>query len=98
TWLPLKLALHAAGFTMRGFAYDWRRDLSESAAAFSRELAECPEGEISVVGHSMGGLVAHAALASDAGDRVRMLVTLGTPHGGSFAPVQAVRGVYPLVR
>lgn len=98
TWLPLKLALHAAGFTMRGFAYDWRRDLSESAAAFARELAECPEGEISVVGHSMGGLVAHAALASDAGDRVRMLVTLGTPHGGSFAPVQAVRGVYPLVR
>jgi hypothetical protein len=29
---------------------------------------------------------------------VRRLITLGTPHGGSFAPVQAVRGVYPLVR
>ncbi len=98
TWLPLKLALHAAGFTVRGFAYDWRRDLAESAAAFARELADCPEGEISVIGHSMGGLVARAALASPAADRVRALVTLGTPHGGSFAPVQAVRGVYPLVR
>jgi pimeloyl-ACP methyl ester carboxylesterase len=98
TWLPLKLALHAAGFTMRSFAYDWRRDLAEAAAALARELAECPEGEISVIGHSMGGLVAHAALASTGGDRVRMLLTLGTPHGGSFAPVQAVRGVYPLVR
>ncbi len=98
TWLPLKLALHAAGFTVRSFAYDWRRDLAEAATAFARELAECAASEVSVVAHSMGGLVARAALASGAGDRVRMLLTLGTPHGGSFAPVQAVRGVYPLVR
>ena len=26
------------------------------------------------------------------------LITLGTPHGGSYAPLQALRGVYPLVR
>jgi hypothetical protein len=29
---------------------------------------------------------------------VRRLITLGTPHGGSFAPVQALRGTYPVVR
>jgi hypothetical protein len=29
---------------------------------------------------------------------VRRVVTLGTPHGGSVAPVQAIRGSYPLVR
>jgi hypothetical protein len=37
-------------------------------------------------------------MRTEAGQRVRQLVTLGVPHGGSFAPVQAVRGSYPLVR
>jgi pimeloyl-ACP methyl ester carboxylesterase len=98
TWLPLKLALNAAGYTVRCFLYDWRRDLAEASAAFTTQLAACRAGEIHVVGHSMGGLVARSVLATPAGGRVRNLVTLGTPHGGSFAPVQAVRGVYPLVR
>src|SRR5262249_34171560 len=54
--------------------------------------------EISIVAHSMGGLLARFALRGAAGARVRKLVTLGTPHGGSVAPVQAMRGSYPLVR
>lgn len=98
TYLPLKLALKIAGFTVRCLPYDWRRDLAEAAAALARAIGECRAREISIVGHSMGGLVGRAVLASDAGRRVRRLVTLGTPHRGSFAPVQAVRGVYPLVR
>lgn len=45
--------------------------------------------EIALVGHSMGGLVAHSGLAQAVGDapwveRVRTVVTLGTPHGGSM--------------
>lgn len=98
TWLPLKLALAAAGYTVKCFVYDWRRDLAEAAAAMAAEVAACNARQVDVVGHSMGGLVARAVLHSPAGARIRRLVTLGTPHGGSFAPVQAVRGVYPLVR
>lgn len=98
TWLPLKLALTAAGYSLRCFVYDWRRDLAEASAAFVKELAACTAREISVIGHSMGGLIARVALRDAAGRRVHKLITLGTPHGGSFAPVQAVRGVYPLVR
>lgn len=98
SWLPLKLALAAAGYTLRCFPYDWRCDLTETATAFAQELAGTEAREIHVIGHSMGGLIARAALRSAAGARVRRLITLGTPHGGSFAPVQAVRGVYPLVR
>ncbi len=45
----------------------------------------------------MGGLLARVALRTEAGRRVRHW-SLGVPHGGSFAPVQAVRGSYPLVR
>ena len=97
-YLPLKLALQAAGFTVRCFAHDWRRDIADTGLVFSRVLAACTARNISVVAHSMGGLIARIALQAPAGDRVRRLITMGTPHAGSWAPVQAVRGVYPLVR
>jgi pimeloyl-ACP methyl ester carboxylesterase len=97
-YLPLKLALQAAGYTVRCFAYDWRRDISESGAVLARQLAAEPARDLSVIGHSMGGLVARIALRSVIDTRIQRLITLGTPHGGSYAPVLSVRGVYPLVR
>ncbi|MEO6081308.1 MAG: hypothetical protein ABIQ86_16285 [Steroidobacteraceae bacterium] len=97
-YLPLKLALEAAGYTVRCFDYDWRRDISESGALLARQLAAEPARELSVIGHSLGGLVARIAMRSTSGQRMQRLITLGAPHGGSYAPVQAVRGVYPLVR
>jgi pimeloyl-ACP methyl ester carboxylesterase len=98
TYLPLKFALEAAGFTVRCFDYDWRRDIAELGVEFSRRLGLEQAAHISVIGHSMGGLVARAAMRNEAGARIERLITLGTPHGGSYAPVQALRGVYPLVR
>jgi hypothetical protein len=97
-YLPLKLRLAAAGYTVRCFDYDWRRDIAESGAVLARRLATEPARDLSVIGHSMGGLIARIALRSTTGPRIQRLITLGTPHGGSYAPVQAVRGVYPLVR
>jgi pimeloyl-ACP methyl ester carboxylesterase len=49
-----------------------------------------------LVAHSMGGLVSRAALARDT--RVERVVLLGTPNFGSFAPLQALRGTYAVVR
>jgi pimeloyl-ACP methyl ester carboxylesterase len=98
TYLPLKFALEAAGFTVRCFDHDWRRDIGELGLELSRRIAIEPARHVSVIGHSMGGLVARAALRTEAGSRIERLITLGTPHGGSYAPVQALRGVYPLIR
>src|SRR5690606_25776157 len=98
TWLPLKLALNIAGYTVHCLAYDWRRDLAETTIALAQAIEGCTARQISIVGHSMGGLVGRALLQQPAGARVQHLITLGTPRRGSFAPVQAVRGVYPLVR
>src|SRR5690606_6039952 len=98
TWLPLKLALNIAGYTVHCLTYDWRRDLADAVDALAAALEGCAARHISVVGHSMGGLVASAVLRTRPGERVERVITLGTPHRGSFAPVQAVRGVYPLVR
>jgi pimeloyl-ACP methyl ester carboxylesterase len=98
TFLPLKFALETAGFTVRCFDHDWRRDIADLGVELSRRIAIEPARHISLVGHSMGGLIARAALRTDAGSRIERLITLGTPHGGSYAPVQALRGVYPLIR
>ncbi|MEO8307574.1 MAG: hypothetical protein ABI616_05995 [Pseudomonadota bacterium] len=101
-YLALKFALQIAGYTVRFFDYDWRRDLQELgtqlAARIESQDTAHPHMTISLVGHSMGGLVGRAALLAAEGAKVHRLVTLGAPHDGSFAPVQALRGVYPLVR
>jgi pimeloyl-ACP methyl ester carboxylesterase len=39
--------------------------------------------DVALVCHSMGGLVARAYLRRNGGERVRRLVTIGTPHHGS---------------
>ena len=97
-YLPLKFALQAAGYTVRCFAYDWRLNIADLGAALAARLVAETAREISIVAHSMGGLLARVALRSESCRRVRRLITIGTPHEGSFAPVQAVRGSYPLVR
>lgn len=62
-WLE---TLRRSGRPWRAFAYDWRRDNAESATAFKafveqvrREFGDAP---VDIVAHSMGGLIALAAL------------------------------------
>jgi hypothetical protein len=45
----------------------------------------------------MGGLLARAALRAPLA-QVTRVITLATPHLGTLAPVQALRGTYPTVR
>jgi pimeloyl-ACP methyl ester carboxylesterase len=98
TYLKLTLSLRKAGFDTVLVGYDWRQEV----AAVGRELAERVAAEgvdnIALVGHSMGGLVARAALAQPGGKHVSQLVMLGTPNHGSVGAVQALRGTYSVVR
>ncbi|RYG87976.1 alpha/beta fold hydrolase, partial [bacterium] len=95
--LRLKLALAAEGFVVRTFAYDWRRGVLELGRRLAARLAADGSPRCAIVGHSMGGLVARAALLH-AGERIDRIVTVGTPHAGSFATLQALRGVHGTVR
>ncbi|MFC9947432.1 esterase/lipase family protein [Streptomyces pratensis] len=53
--------------------------------------------EVDIVGHSLGGLIARYYVQRLGGDRrVRTLVTLGTPHGGTAAA--SLAGAHPIVR
>jgi hypothetical protein len=97
--LKLKLSLRIAGFDARMHPYDWRRSVGELAAALNERIdAEAGDAPVMLVGHSMGGVVARLALARQHRPRVTRVVQLGAPNHGSYAPVLALRGVYPTVR
>lgn len=96
-YLKLKLSLQAAGFRVKLYPYDWRRSVPELGRKLAEELLHETAGEIMLVAHSMGGLLARAALQVGSSNVTR-LVQLGSPNHGSFALVQALRGCYPTVR
>ena len=98
SYLALQLRLRAGGFNVVMHDYDWRQSLEELATAFAARLRADAAPGILIVAHSMGGLIARHAMQDPALVRVRRLITLGTPHRGSFGAVQAIRGTYPVVR
>lgn len=90
-YLRLKLRLLRAGYDVDFHPFDWRLGLDELGQGLAARLASEKPG-VQLVAHSMGGLVARAALRHAAGSKVSRLIMLGTPNFGSFAPVQAIRG------
>jgi len=94
--LRLKLALRARGLAAEFHDYDWRLSIADLGRALAARLAA--EGRIAIVAHSMGGLVARAALTHPGTRHVARVVLLGTPNLGSCAAVQALRGTYAVVR
>jgi len=97
-YLKMRLRLEIAGFRPLFCPFDWRLDIERLARAFMQTIERSGERKALVVGHSMGGLIARAALAHDEKRRIAKLIQLGAPNDGSFAPLQALRAVYPTVR
>jgi pimeloyl-ACP methyl ester carboxylesterase len=78
-----------AGLPCGEYSYSSRRPIPELAVQFAEELdrvrREHPDRKVAVIAHSMGGLVARAAIEDPALDpgNVRRLVMLATPNQGS---------------
>jgi pimeloyl-ACP methyl ester carboxylesterase len=98
SYLKLRLRLRVAGFSVTLHDYDWRLAIEESAARLAVRLREFGARRVAIVSHSMGGLLSRAALALPATGHIERVLMLGTPNLGSFAPVQALRGTYAVVR
>lgn len=64
------------------FSYDWRQDVRDSGRALCAALARLPARRVTLVAHSMGGLVALACLQQGA-PTVRKVIFAGTPFAGS---------------
>lgn len=100
TYLALQLRLQARGLSVVVYDYDWRHDVTASARALAARLNADPAEKLVLLGHSMGGLLARAALklcTPQTRARVTRLIGLGAPHGGSIGAVQALRATYPVV-
>ena len=92
-YTPLRMRLrwwygHNADF----FPYDWRLSLDVLGKKLDQALQADSAKTISLVAHSMGGLVCRAAVANDGPGirKVDRIIMLGTPNHGSFEPVQVL--------
>lgn len=90
--------LKPRGYSVVGFSYDWRKGIFEGGATLASAIRdrESAADPCTIVAHSMGGLVARVAWADLVGSGhtsyVRRIVTLGTPHQGSYAGVMLASG------
>lgn len=98
-YLKLKLRLKANGFRVKYYAYDWRLGLDTLGKALASHIEKnfSSDKQVSIVAHSMGGLVSRAATAllKNKADTIDKVIMLGTPNHGSYVPVQIYRGVSP---
>jgi pimeloyl-ACP methyl ester carboxylesterase len=97
-YLKLKLALENAGYQVHFHDYDWRQSVDVLGRELLARLRTERAPSVAVIAHSMGGLVARAAMKADRERRIARLLMLATPNYGSYAPVLALRGAYPPVR
>lgn len=104
---PDDLPSPLTGQQLLAFAYDWRLDNTSNGQLLQRVLTRIDTTmggtsyEVWLLAHSMGGLVARAALepkgASEQSwfSKVEGLVTLGTPHLGAPLALQAILNQLP---
>ena len=100
-------SLKSCGFdepagTLVVFPYDWRKDNALAAAGLANCLdkiaARSPEATITLLAHSMGGLVSRNYLESGTycerpgWSKVSNLITMGTPHRGAPMALAAALG------
>ena len=62
-------------------------------SACLRDLQRCGAGPITLVGHSAGGLVARMSLVRDHPAGVTRLITIATPHLGTWRALQALDAI-----
>jgi pimeloyl-ACP methyl ester carboxylesterase len=86
--------LHRQGYvdnvTLFTFPYDWRRDIPTATynqldALVERAKASAASGQVDLIGHSMGGLVARNYISASPATaaKVRRVITFGTPYLGA---------------
>ncbi len=94
----LRRALADCGAPVYFPRVSWSGSIVDRAHDLARFLAQVPEPQICLVGHSMGGLDSRYLIHNlDPDRRVRALVTVSTPHRGSVIADwgATARGLFP---
>ena len=88
-WRRVKTHLEASGYTVDVFAYlVLHGTLHSRAAQLAQRIvwhASTSGKPVHLVGHSLGGLIARAAIQRNGGRNVATCTTVATPHRGSAA-------------
>lgn len=91
-FLMMRRALRRAGFrsvttlNYKALGSDVEGLAGVLGAHVDRVLAETGATRVHLIGHSLGGLVARAYVQlRDGAEKVHTCITLGTPHGGTYA-------------
>jgi pimeloyl-ACP methyl ester carboxylesterase len=85
-YIPLLQTLENNGYDVSVFNYDWRKDIRDNISKLSNHInAVADSGEkVSLVGHSMGGLIGRSYLNQTFGEgKISTFITVGTPHKGA---------------
>lgn len=94
-------------FNVKLFDFDWRASIKDSSAKLAEDVStylENTKTSVSLLAHSMGGLVSrglvtwHREIWNRLTDRGGRLVMLGTPNFGSYVPAQAFTEQHTLLR
>lgn len=70
------------------FGVDWRRTLGYNVDQLHDRISRA--GQVNIIAHSHGGLVAREYLSKHGGGLVDHLITLGTPHKGMLDTFEAL--------
>ncbi len=96
-----EIVLHLSrNWKARAFWYDWRKSLSSASFDLAHFIHREFHGEdVTLVAHSMGGLVARTLLLDQTNRKlVKRLIMLGTPNYGSFEVPQIFTGIQGTVK
>lgn len=69
------------------FDYDWTRPLTENGERLAAKVAKLNYRQVSLLGYSMGGLVARLA-ATHHNPTIRTIITMATPNRGALTVAQ----------
>ncbi|MCF6274935.1 MAG: DNA/RNA non-specific endonuclease [Robiginitomaculum sp.] len=99
TYARMKYRLRLAGFDAQYLPFDWRKPAYDTGAKIYEKLKADGDTDVTLVCHSMGGLVARRIAELDGQkDIVSRVITLGTPNRGSYAPFEVLRLVSPALK
>ncbi len=76
------------------YAYDWRKDLSQTKQNLADFINQKGLAQVSLVGHSLGGLLARAYAQSNP-EKIGKLLTVGSPHRGAGEAFYLWEGANP---
>lgn len=88
-YLRMKLRLSRQGIIVEELPFDWRKPTIGEAGRLMAQLRRENNAPVTLVGHSMGGLIARGMAGLDPdGEVIGKVITIATPNLGSYAPVR----------